>query len=72
MSIFEQVIAQNFFVMGESAVYTPADTGAPVTIKVMASRPDEVFTFQSTLFYPKPAFLKFRFPIFQTRRKTTA
>ncbi|MCB9983656.1 MAG: hypothetical protein H6861_08315 [Rhodospirillales bacterium] len=48
MSIFEQVIAQNFFVMGESAVYTPADTGAPVTIKVMASRPDEVFTFQST------------------------
>lgn len=48
MSIFEQVIAQNFFVMGESAVYTPADTGEPKNIKVMASRPDEVFTFQST------------------------
>jgi hypothetical protein len=48
MSIFEQVIAQNFFVMGEDAVYTPADTGEPLNIKVMASRPDEVFTFQST------------------------
>jgi len=48
MSIFEQVIAQNFFIMGEDAVYTPADTGEPLNIKVMASRPDEVFSFQTT------------------------
>ncbi len=48
MSIFDKVVKQNFFVMGEDAIYTPVDTGEPKAIKVMPNRPDEVFNFQST------------------------
>lgn len=48
MSIFEKVITQNFFIMGVDAVYKPAGSSEEKQIKVMASRPDEVFSFQTT------------------------
>lgn len=47
MSIFALVIERNFFVMGETAVYTP-DGGPSKTIKVMPRRPDEIIGFGDT------------------------
>lgn len=49
MSKFDLVVERNFFVMGEDATYTPAGGGAPVSIKVMPRRPDELLEFGDSM-----------------------